>query len=318
RNTFGIEIGVRSIFESPTVEGLASRIEEVMRAGERDQAPPVVRVSREERLPLSFAQQRLWFLDQLAPNNPLYNLPGAITLQGELNLDALERSIDEIVRRHEVLRTRFEVEEGQPVQTPVQIIDEWTPRRLEVIDLTGLTGEERENAVRTMAQVEAGAGFDLSRGPVLRVKVIELGQEQHLLLFTMHHIVSDGWSMGILSREVGDLYRAYSAGESSPLPELEIQYADYAKWQRDYLAGEVLEAEVGYWKEQLKDAAVVDLPTDHTRPAAPSYRGGEEWVEISKPLGEELSRLSRREGATLFIVLMAILKVVLMKWSGEE
>src|SRR5262249_14594032 len=125
-------------------------------------------------------------------------------------------------------------------------------------------------------------------------------------------------SMGILSREVGDLYRAYSAGESSPLPELEIQYADYAKWQRDYLAGEVLEAEVGYWKEQLKDAAVVDLPTDHTRPAAPSYRGGEEWVEISKPLGEELSRLSRREGATLFIVLMAILKVVLMKWSGEE
>jgi len=198
RNAFEVEIGVRSIFEEPTVEGLGRRIEEAMRAGEKDEAPPLVRVSRSERLPLSFAQQRLWFLDQLAPNNPFYNIPGAVRLEGRLDLEAIERMINEIVRRHEVLRTRIEVEEGEPVQ----VIDEWKPCRLEIEDLTSVPRDERAEEVKRIARKEAGTGFNLSRGPLLRVKVLELEEEERVALFTMHHIVSDGWSMEILSREV--------------------------------------------------------------------------------------------------------------------
>src|SRR5262249_55566147 len=205
---------------------------------------------RDRSLPLSFGQRRLWFLDQLAPNNPFYNIPGAVRLEGRLDLEALERVINEIVRRHEVLRTRFEVE----VDEPVQVIDQWEPRRLEVNDLTGLIPEEREKEAGRIARMEAETGFDLSRGPLLRVKVLKLEEEQHLVLFTMHHIVSDGWSTGILIREVGTLYQAYRlgrTGESSPLAELPIQYADFAVWQRNWLQGEVLERQLSYWREQL-------------------------------------------------------------------
>src|SRR5262249_3931386 len=222
-NTFSVEIGVRSIFEDATVEGLTRRIE-AAGAGEMQQ-PPLVRVERDsrrgKRLPLSFAQQRLWFLDQLTPNDPFYNLPCAVRLEGKLDLDTLERSVNEIIRRHEVLRTRFEVVEGEPVQ----VIDEWQPRKLEVEDLTSLARQEREAEARRIGREEAGTGFNLSRGPLIRVKVLKFDEEEHVVLFTMHHIVSDGWSMGILLREVGALYRSYSpgstgTGESSSLEEL--------------------------------------------------------------------------------------------------
>jgi amino acid adenylation domain-containing protein len=318
RNTFGVEVEVRSLFEEPTVEGLARRIQEAIRTGEKSQGPPLVRISREGqnagRLPLSFAQQRLWFIDQLVPNNPLYNIPGGVRLEGSLDLEILESVINEIIRRQEVLRTRIEVKDGEPIQ----VIEPWEPRELEVEDLRSLSREEKESEVRRITRAEAGRGFDLSRGPLLRVKALKLAEEEHALLFTMHHIVSDGWSMGVLAREVCDLYEAMSEGRPSPLPELEIQYADYAKWQREYLSGEVLEKEVGYWKERLKDAAVMELPTDRARPAAPSYRGGRERVEIGKELSQELRRLSQREGATLFMVLMAAFKLILMRYSGEE
>src|SRR5262249_41780726 len=165
---------------------------------------------------------------------------------------------------------------------------------------------------------EAATGFDLSRGPLLRVKVLKLEEEEHVMLFTMHHIVSDGWSTGILIREVGALYKAFSAGEPSPLEELPIQYADFAVWQREYLAGGVLESEVEYWKGQLRDMVVVEIPTDRARPVAPSYRGGWQRAEIKKELGEGLKRLSHREGATLFMVLMAAFKVILTRYSREK
>jgi hypothetical protein len=176
---------------------------------------------------LSFAQQRLWFLDQLAPNDPFYIFSGVARLDGRVNLEVLERAINEIVRRHDVLRTRIEVEAGDPVQ----VIDQWEPRRLERADLTGMSPEEREAEAGRIASEEAETGFDLSRGPLIRVKVLKLGDEEHVLLFTMSHIVCDEWSMGILVREVGALYRAYSAEEESPLEELPIQYADFAVWQ---------------------------------------------------------------------------------------
>ena len=235
-------------------------------------------------------------------------------LEGRLDLERLEQVINEIVRRHEVLRTRIEVEAGQPVQ----VIDEWSPRSLEVEDLTSLSQEEREAEARRIASEEARTGFDLSRGPLLRVKVVKLDEEVCVLLFTMHHIVSDGWSMGILIREVGALYQAFSAGEPSPLDELPIQYGDYAVWQRSYLTGDVLDDEIGYWKEQLRDGATLDLPTDRARPAIPSHRGGSERIEMDREVCEGLKRLSQREGATLFMVLMAAFKVLLLRYSGEE
>jgi amino acid adenylation domain-containing protein len=318
RHTFGVEIGMRSIFDAPTAEGLSRNIVEAMGAGEKAPVPPLVRVEREGqrgwRAPLSFAQQRLWFIDRLNPGSAVYNIPGAVRLKGGLNLDVLERVINEVVRRHEPLRTRFEVEEGELVQ----MIGAWEPRRLDVVDLSGLSQEERNEEVGRRAREEAGTGFDLSRGPLLRVKVLKLEEEDYLVLYTMHHIVSDGWSMGILIREVGTLYQAYRADEESPLPELEIQYADYAVWQRAYLAGGVLENEVGYWREQLNEAAVLGLPADRPRPPEPSYRGGRRNVWLGQRLSEELKTLSRREGATLFMTLMAAFKVLLMRYSGQE
>ncbi|HEY9430810.1 MAG TPA: amino acid adenylation domain-containing protein, partial [Blastocatellia bacterium] len=316
--TFGAEISVRAIFEDATVEGLASRIERAIRAGEKDEAPPLVRVARdgqrEVRAPLSFAQQRLWFLDQLAPNNPFYNISGAVSLEGKFDLEALERSVNEIVRRHEALRTKIVVEAG----TPVQVIEEWAQRRLEIEDLTGLVQEEREEKARTAMKAEAGTGFDLGRGPLLRARVLKLEEEKHLALFTMHHIVSDGWSMGVLAREVCEIYEAMAEGREASLPELEVQYADYAVWQKSYLDGRLLDDEVGYWKKRLKDAAVMELPTDRARPPAPSYRGARERVAIDNSLSEGLRRLCRREGVTTFMTLMAALKVLLMRYSGED
>ena len=317
REVFEVEIGVRNIFERATVAGLAADLGEARRVGERPEEPSLTRVERgserDARLPLSYAQQRLWFIDQMEPGNAAYNMAGAVRLEGRLELEALEYAINEVVRRHEALRTRIEVEAGEPAQ----VIDQWEPKRLERIELTGLALEEREEEARRIAREEAGTGFDLSRGPLLRVKVLKLEEEEHVLLYTMHHIVSDGWSMGILIREVGALYDACGAGGESPLEELPIQYGDYAVWQREYLERGILEREVEYWKEQLEGASVMELPSDRARTAAPSYRGGSERIELSSKLSAELRRLSRREGATLFMTLMAAFKALLMRYSGE-
>jgi amino acid adenylation domain-containing protein len=319
RDRLGVEIGVKSVFEEPTAGGLGRKIEEAMKAGEKDEAPPLVRVEREGqgdvRLPLSFAQQRLWFIDRLEPGNTAYNIPGAVRLERKLDLEVLERVINEIVRRHETLRTRFEEDEG----VPVQVIDEWKPRKLEVIDLRSLPPEEREAEVGRRKREEARTGFDLSKGPLLRVKALILGEERHLALFSMHHIISDGWSMGILIKEVGALYQAYSAGEASPLPELEIQYADYTVWQRQWLRDEALEAQLSYWTQHLKGAAqLLDLPTDHPRPQRQSFKGSREPVAIPQDVYESLTSLSRRETVTLFMTLLAAWQTLLMRYSGQE
>jgi acyl carrier protein len=315
RNTFEVEIGVRSIFEEPTADGLASRIEEAMRAGEREGAPPLVRGSREGKLPLSFAQQRLWFIDQLDPGNPVYNIQGAVRLEGGLNLEALDQVINEIIRRHEVLRTRIEVEVGEPTQ----VIVAWEPRRLEVTDLSLRSREEREAEVRRRVREEARTGFDLSRGPLLRVKILKLQEEEHVVIYTMHHIVSDGWSSGILIREVGALYQAYSAGEESPLEELEIQYADYAVWQRNWLQGAVLERQLNYWKRQLKGAPTsLELPLDRPRPPIQSYRGGQQSLTLSVELTVRLKELSRHQDVTLFMTLLAAFKALLHRYTWQE
>ena len=318
RNAFGVEIGVGSIFEAATAGGLAGKIEEAMRSKADDGPPPLVRAPREgkrgARFPLSFAQQRLWFLNQLLPNNPFYNSPRAVKLEGRLDLESLERVINEIVRRHETLRTRFEVEDG----VPMQVIDEWEPRRLEVTNLTNLNREEREEEARRIASEEAATGFDLSRGPLLRVKVLKLEEEQHVALFTLHHIVSDGWSTGILTGEIETLYHAYTLGQDSPLKELPIQYADYAVWQRNWLQGEALERRLNYWREQLAGLEPLELPTDYPRPKVATYRGASLKFELSAELTQELQALSRREGVTLFMTLLAAFHVLLARYSRQE
>lgn len=315
KHTFGLEIEVRSVFEEATAEGLARRIEEAMRASDKEIAPSLVRAPRGKNLPLSFAQQRLWFLDQLVPNNHLYNIPGSVRLEGKLDLKVLEKVINEVFRRHEALRTRIEVEEG----LPVQVIDEWEPRKLEVEDLTKLPRKEKEEKADRVVRENVETGFDLSQGPLLRVKALKLEEEEHVIVFTMHHIVSDAWSMGVFINEVAVLYEAFREGRKSPLPELNLQYADYAYWQRHYLKGEELEKHLKYWKKQLGgNLPVLDLTTDHPRHSTPSYVGATKLFSLSAELSHSLRGLCKQEAVTLFIASLAAFKTLLYKYTAES
>ena len=266
------------------------------------------------QFPLSFAQQRLWVLDQLEPGMTAYNNAGAVRLKGVLNVVALEQTLTEIVRRHEVLRTTFRL----PNEGPVQVVH--APERfpLQIYDLRQLPAAEREDKIRTMAVEEVESAFDLGRGPLMRAKLLRLGEEEHVLVLAMHHIVSDGWSVGIFVRELGLLYEAYASGQESPLKELEIQYGDFAKWQREYLQGEVLEEQLSYWRKQLGgDLPILELPTDHVRPAVRSYRGSRQGMLLSRVLTQKLKQLSREEEATLFMTLFAAFTVLLSKSLTE-
>jgi hypothetical protein len=214
--------------------------------------------------PLSFAQQRLWFLDQMVPGTPLYNVPLAARLTGPLNVEALQKSLNAVVRRHDVLRTTFTTGADG---TPVQVVAPGFTLRLSVIDLCDISGEAQENKVRQLAVEEAQRPFDLARGPLVRGTLLRLGERQHILLLTLHHIISDGWSLGVLMRDAMGLYEAFATGCPSALPDLPIQYGDYAVWQRQWLGGEVLETQLDYWKRRLAGATpALDLPTDYPRP----------------------------------------------------
>ena len=276
--------------------------------------PPIVRVAREGDVPLSYAQQRLWFLQQLDPESVAYNIPFGIRLRGELDREVLSKSLKELVRRHEVLRTRFEFKDGRPVQ--VIVAEE--ELKIEEIDLRGGGEEEREAEAKRLGQEEAAQPFDLGRGSLVRVKLLQLAEQEHVLLVTMHHIVSDGWSMGIMAREIGQLYGAYVKGEESRLAELTVQYGDYAVWQREWLQGEVLEEQLKYWRKQLGEMEPLDLPTDHvTAWGDESARSGVGFG-FRENLSEKLKELSQGEGVTLFMVLLAGLQVVLSKYTGQQ
>ena len=315
REAFKVEIPLRRLFEVPTVAGLAESIEVARQAGQNLLAPPILPVPRNGDLALSFAQQRLWFFDQLEPGLSAYNIPAAVRLKGPLNLAALERSLNEIVKRHESLRTTFGKVDGRPTQ----VIAPTLTIKLPVVDLRKLPASERETEVRRLVTAEAQRPFDLSQGPLLRGAVLRLGDEEHVGLLTMHHIVSDGWSAGILIREVATLYIAFCAGGSSPLPALRIQYADFAHWQRRWLQGEVLETQIAYWKVQLAGApALVDLPADHPRPAVQTFRGAHQSLVLPKHLQEGFKALSRQEGATQFMTFLAAFKVLLYRYTSQD
>ena len=314
REAFAVEIPLRRLFEVPTVGGLAASIDAARRAGQSLQAPPILPVPRDGDLPLSFAQQRLWFIDQLEPGNSAYNFPAAVRLKGPLNLVALGQSVNEIIKRHEALRTTFTTVDGRPVQVVAPTLTVGLP----VVNLQDLTESEREAEVGRLAIEEAQRPFNLARGPLLRVTLLRLGEEEHVGLLTMHHIVSDGWSTGILIREMAVLYEAFSGGRSSPLPELPIQYADFAHWQRQWLQGEVLETQLTYWKGQLLGASPLELPADHLRPAVQTFQGSLQSMLLPENTGEGLKAFSRKQGITLFMTLLAAFKVLLHRYTDQN
>ncbi|MBO0783239.1 MAG: AMP-binding protein, partial [Ktedonobacteraceae bacterium] len=313
RRVFGVELELRVLFESPTVKGMAQHVESMMRGGGAVAAPAIRRADRSRALPLSYAQQRLWFIDQLEPGSTLYNMPVGLRLGGKLDAASLERSLQEIVRRHEVLRTCFGAERGEPVQ----VID--TDRRimLPVLDLGNPAEEKRAAVIQNLINEEAGQPFDLSRGPLLRCRLLRLGERDHVLIVNMHHIVSDEWSGGILVRELRTLYEAYSRGEESPLSELEVQYVDFAVWQREWFSGSALEEQISYWREQLAGLELLDLPTDHKRPVFAANRGAA--LPFSLPTGVtlQLIEFSRKEGVTPFMTMAAGFQLLLSRYSGQ-
>jgi amino acid adenylation domain-containing protein len=262
----------------------------------------------------SFAQQRLWFLDQLIPGNALYNVPTVIRLTGRLNLAALQQTFNEIVRRHEVLRTTFKVLDGELVQAIAPSLT--IP--LSLLDLRQLSVDEREAEAKSIVTAEVERPFDLSSGPLLRVMLLQLSETEHILVLNMHHIICDDWSIGVVIRELGTLYTAFAQNQASLLPELPLQYADFAQWQREWLQGEVLQTQLAYWQQQLNGISMLHLPTDRPRPSIQSYQGATQFLELPKKLCDALVTLSQQEGATLFMTLLAAFQTLLYRYTQQE
>ncbi|HEX4496054.1 MAG TPA: non-ribosomal peptide synthase/polyketide synthase [Thermoanaerobaculia bacterium] len=310
REALGAELSLRALFEAPTVASLAERI-----AGSGGVLlPPIEPADRTGELPLAFAQERLWFLDQLEPGSPAYNLPGAVRLSGRLEPAALARAFGEVVRRHEALRTRF-VMRGQQ---PAQIVEPAAAVPLPRIDLDGLPKTAREAEAGRLRREEALRPFDLGRAPLLRALLLRLAGGEWVCLLTQHHIVSDGWSVGVLIEEMSVLYAAFLAGEPSPLADLPVQYGDYAVWQRRWLEGDALAGEAAWWRAHLSGApTVLELPTDHPRPVVAGGLGGRERLEIPRELRQGLEELGQREGATLYMTLLAGLSALLSRYADQ-
>ncbi|HEX5717657.1 MAG TPA: amino acid adenylation domain-containing protein, partial [Thermoanaerobaculia bacterium] len=315
RRLLGLEVPLRDLFEAPTVAALSLRIAALRRTRTGFVLPPLVPVPHSGPLPLSFAQERLWFLDQLAPGNAAYHIHRTLAFEGLLDTAALERCLAEILRRHGALRTRFVTVGGVPAQ-------EIAPARgshLPSVDLSALPPLMREGEARRLAAAQAVRPFDLTRDLLLRVVLLRLATEEHAVLLTMHHIAGDGWSMGVLIQEVAALYAAFTAGLPSPLPELPTQYADFAQWQRQWLQGEVLAGQMAYWRTQLGEGAPAsELPADLPRPAVQSFRGAARRFALSAETTAGLHALARREGVSLFMALLAAVDTVLHRYTGRD
>jgi len=309
-----LDLPLQRFFEAATISALAAELQKMLGAGEIGELRPMVPVPRTGNLPLSFAQQRLWFLDRLLANKAAYNIPRVWQLRGQLDTLALTRSLNELVARHEVLRTRF-VLSGHG---PMQVIGPPSAVALPITDLSSMPQAEREARARQISDTEALQPFDLEAGPPLRAQLLRLTAEDHLLLLNLHHIVSDGWSMGVLGRELSSGYNAFVSGHAHGTPRMPIQYADYAVWQREWLQGDVLEGQLAYWKAKLAGLSTLKLPTDRPRPPVPSYQGTHRTFDLSAPLTQALKELSRREGTTLFMTLLAAFQVLLHRYSGQD
>ncbi len=319
RQAFGADLPVQRVFAAPTVAGLAAAVAEILAAGRREEAlpplPPITPLpSREGLLPLSYPQRRLWFMDRLAPESPTYNIPSGYLLRGPFAPAALAAALAEVVRRHEVLRTRIVAvahgEAGQEVGPPPPA----TP--LPLADLSGLPPERRAAELAALAGREACRGFDLRRDPMLRSTLVRLEEDEHAFLLTLHHIASDGWSEGVLRRELSALYAAALAGEPSPLAPPPLQYADFAAWQRAW-PEEALAAQLAHWKERLAGTPALTLPADRPRPPIASFRGDSLRLDLPPELAGALRRLARRGQSTLFMTVLAAWTALLQRLAGQ-
>jgi len=314
RQMFGVDTYLKDFLEDATIARLGGIVERALADGSVPQTPPITRVQRGASLPASFAQERLWFLDQLEPGRASYNIPAAVSLVGRLDVTVLGQALREVVRRHEVLRTTLVADKG----IPRQVIAASVGLTLELEDLSGLPEGERQTHATARIREEAQRPFDLARGPLIRARLLQLGQQEYIAVMIMHHAISDGWSIDVLIREVSALYESALKAESSPLPELAIQYADYAVWQRNRLQGAILDTQLGYWTKQLAGTPDLELPTDRPRPLVPSQRGRERSTTLSKTTLEAVRTLGRHEGATLYMTLLAAFQVLLHRYSGQE
>jgi non-ribosomal peptide synthetase component F/alpha-ketoglutarate-dependent taurine dioxygenase/acyl carrier protein len=314
RQVFQLELPLGNLFEAPTIAGLAKRIENTQTKEPHLQFSPLISVNRPKKLPLSFAQERLWFLAQLQPDSSTYNELFALRLIGLLNVVALEQSLNEIVRRHEALRTSFDTDNGQPFQAIASTLN----IKLPILDLSNLSAIEQETEVERLINEEYQNSFDLSQAPLLRCTLLHIHEQEHIVLFSIHHIVSDGWSMGVFVQELAALYAAFSVGKSSPLAELPIQYADFAIWQRQYLQGERLESLLSYWKQQLANLPGLQLPTTRSRAEVKTNRGASHSFVIPASVVQEVRSLSQQAGVTLFMTLLASFKILLQRYCNQD
>lgn len=312
RTAFSIECQLQWLFDTPTIRTLAEHVD---CCDEQVAMAAIPMVNRDRALPLSFSQQRLWFLDQYQPGRAFYNIPLAANLSGALKPDVLIRAFNEVVRRHESLRTVFAAELG----TPRQVVLRQIVLKMPLDDLSEIPFNEREASVQALVRAEADQPFDLMHGPLLRTRLVKLDGQEHILLLTLHHIIADGWSMGVLIKEVAVLYSAFLAGKPSPLPELPVQYVDFAAWQRGWLQGDLHKSQVDYWKAQLDGApALLELPTDRPRPSLPTYRGATWHFDLSDVLTNGLTSLAREQNVTLFMLLAAAFNVLLARHTNQD
>ncbi|OLP20313.1 hypothetical protein BST81_00820 [Leptolyngbya sp. 'hensonii'] len=315
REEFQIDLPLRALFEAPTIHGLSLLLETHPQVQATQDLDPIQPIPRDQPIPLSFAQERLWFLGQLEGENSTYNISGAIRIEGSLQISVLEQAITEIVRRHEGLRTAFPSVNGVPVQ---RIIPP-APVALALINLQELGEPERSTELQRLFAQETHRLFDLEQGPLLQLSLVQLELESSVLLLTMHHIIADGWSLGVFIQELSTLYTAFIKGQPSPLPELPIQYADFTIWQRQWLQGETLATQLSYWKQQLASAPpLLELPTDHPRPPVQSFQGHTETFMLDAPLTQQLHRLSQTMGATLYMTVLAVYVTLLARYSGQD
>jgi amino acid adenylation domain-containing protein len=314
RKACKVDLPLRCLFESPTVAELGKEIEKSINADLKVKLPKIDQISRLGNIPLSYAQQRLWYLNQLEPNNTAYNICNAVRIIGSLDISALEKSLNETIHRHEILRTNFILEQGQPIQVIAPSLN----LELPIIDQTQLLDVERKQTVQKLLTQEAEKPFKLDTDPLLRVTLLRLSATEYVLLFTMHHIISDGWSMGVLIKELVDLYEVFSLGQPSPLPEIAIQYADFAIWQQQWLQEEVLEKLLTYWKQQLQNLPTLKLATDYPRPITPTYQGAAQPFTCSSTLSQQIKILSNQQGVTLFMTLQAAFATLMHYYSEQD
>ena len=321
RDAFRVELPLKALFDAPTPAGLAAAVDRLVATGGGAVAPPLEALPRQEgaELPLSFAQQRLWFLHRLEPLSDAYNVPLAVRLAGDLRQDVLSRVLDEVVRRHEVLRTRFREHDGEPAQA----ISPPSHQPVHRVDLTALPAGRRGAETRRVAATETRRPFDLAAGPLLRATLVAEAADDHVAVLVLHHIVTDGWSLGLMVREIGALYAAFAGGEASPLEALPVQYADYAAWQRRWLSGPVLEEKVAYWKRQLGGDSghapdVARLPVDRPRTPRRTWGGGAVRFHLDPELADAVGRFGRERGATLFMTLLAAFQALLLRHAPQD